>query len=92
MPASFYVPAVTALMYPDEQRGVVAEGTGVCASAGVAAVIANITAKRNSRRCEFMLPSLGRQFTGSIWTKLHSLPRRGKGVHGVCTRVTAPPD
>jgi hypothetical protein len=35
-----------------------AGGTTDCPQAGVAAAPANVTAKRKSRRCKFMLPSL----------------------------------
>ncbi len=45
VPASFYVPAVTALMYPDEQRRVVAEGHEV----GIHGWIHERNARRPSR-------------------------------------------
>ena len=33
---------------------VITDGAGVCASAGAAAAVANVTTKRNSRRCKFI--------------------------------------
>src|ERR1700730_1641843 len=42
----------------------VTAGAAVCPNAGVAAAVANVTNKRTSHRCTFMLPSLS-------WSRKH---------------------
>jgi hypothetical protein len=55
-----------------------------CPKAGVAAAVANVTNKRKSRRCTFMLPSLS-WFRRQLSYKATPLRARLEWARGVCT-------